>query len=135
MLAGTVRSMDTYDSVEDRIGEYWDWVAVGLFLLLTVDLLTSLFAMSVVGVEHEANPLMAWLLTQSLPMIVGVHIAAAVLEVIFFYGLFELLRGARGLERKILVRGLEIYLGFLVTLGLFIFANNLSVIILQESLL
>ena len=75
-----------------RSDEYWDWAAVALFLLLTVDLLTSMYAADVAGIEHEANPLMAWLLGQSLLLIVAVHVVAIVLAAAFFYALFEVVR-------------------------------------------
>ncbi len=38
--------------------EYWDWVAVALFLLVTVDMLTTMFAAAALGPVAEANPLM-----------------------------------------------------------------------------
>jgi hypothetical protein len=117
-----------------RLEEYWDWVAVALFLLVTLDLLTSLYAAHAVGLEHESNPLMAWLLGQSLPVIVAIHLGAVVLAAVFFHGLIELLRQTSPTYRRPMMRGLEVYLGLLVAAGLFLFANNLSVIVFQRSL-
>ena len=122
-------------TLESRLEEYWDWVAVSLFLLLTVDLLTSLFAARAVGVEHEANPLMAWLLVQPTSLIVGVHLLALLLAVLFFYGLFELLRETEPRVRRPMLWLVEVYIGVLVTVGLFVFANNLAVIVHGQSLL
>jgi len=79
-------------AVERRLAEYWRWVALALFLLVTLDLLTSLYAAAVVGLSHESNPLIAWVLGQSLPVIVGVHVAAATLATVLFAGIFELIR-------------------------------------------
>lgn len=120
---------------ENRMQEYWDWVAVALFLLLTVDLLTSLFAAEVVGLEHEQNPLMVWLLSQPMPVLIGVHIAAAVLASAGFWLLFRLVEHSEGLPGRVLQFLTEVYLGLLVAAGLVVFANNLSVIILGSNLL
>lgn len=119
----------------DRIEEYWDWVAVALFLLLTVDLLTSLYAAAVVGLEHETNPLMAWLLGQSLALIVSVHIGVAILAVGGFALLFRVIERSPPRSRRVLEVMTEAYLGLLVATGLFVFANNLSVIVLGRNLL
>ena len=120
---------------ERRFEEYWDWVAVALFLLLSVDLLTSLSAASVVGVEHEANPLMAWMLTQSLGLIVAVHAVVLVLAVAFFYALFEVTRDVPAAYRRPAALSVEVFLGTLVAVGLFVFANNVSLLVLGDSLL
>lgn len=119
----------------DRIDEYWDWVAVALFLLITVDLLTSLYAAEVVGLEHETNPLMVWLLDQSLVLIVAVHIGVLILAVGGFALLFGLIERSQRRSRRVLELLTEVYLGLLVALGLVVFANNLAVIVLGQNLL
>jgi len=48
----------TSTQVETRLNGWWSWVSVALFLLVTLDLLTSLYAAEAVGVEHESNILM-----------------------------------------------------------------------------
>lgn len=120
---------------ENQIQEYWDWVAVALFLLITVDLLTSVFAAEAVGLEHEQNPLMVWLLSQPLPILVGVHIAAAVLATVGFWLLFRLVEHSEGKPGRVLQFLTEAYLGLLVAAGLVVFENNLSVIILGSNLI
>ena len=119
----------------NRIEEYWDWVAVALFLLISVDLLTSLYAAEVVGLEHETNPVMVWLLEQSLALVVAVHIAVSILAVGGFALLFALIERSRPRSRRILELLTEVYLGLLVAIGLVVFANNLSVIVLGRNLL
>jgi hypothetical protein len=119
----------------DRIDEYWDWVAVALFLLITVDLLTSLYAAEVVGLEHETHPVMVWLLDQSLVMIVAVHIGVVILAVAGVAMLFGLIERSEHRSRRTLELLTEVYLGLLVAIGLFVFANNLSVIVLGRNLL
>lgn len=118
-----------------RYDEYWDWAAVALFLLLTVDLLTSMYAADVAGLEHEANPLMAWLLGQSLVVIIVVHVVAIVVAAAFFYALFEVVRELPEAYRGPTALSVEIFLGLLVAAGLLVFANNLTLIVLGESLL
>ena len=118
-----------------RYEEYWDWTAVALFLLLTLDLLTSMYAAGVSGLEHEANPFMAWLLAQSLGVIIAVHILAVVLLVAFFHALFEVIDDIPAKYRGPTAFSIEIFLGLLIAAGLFVFANNVSFIILGESLL
>jgi hypothetical protein len=121
--------------VASRLEEYWDWVAVALFLLITVDLLTSLYAKAVVGLAAESNPLMVWLFSRPIWLVVAVHIAAGILAVVFFYALFETIREAPPRVQPLMLRMTELYLGLLVAVGLFLFANNLAVIVLGASLL
>lgn len=121
--------------VASRLEEYWDWVAVALFLLITVDLLTSLYAKAVVGLAAESNPLMVWLFSRPIWLVVVVHIAAAILAAAFFYALFEVIREAPSRVQPLMLWMTELYLGLLVAVGLFLFANNLAVIVLGASLL
>lgn len=120
---------------EAPVSDYWSWVAVSLYLLLPLDLLTSLYAAAAVGVEGEANPLMAWLLTQSLTTIVGVHLAVATLAVACFYWLrVMVLRTPETLSRYFAF-GVQLWLGLLIAVGLVVFANNVSVIVHGRGLL
>lgn len=119
---------------ETRIQEYWDWAAVALFLLLSIDLLTSIFAASVVGLEHEGNPFMAWLLFQPLPLLIGVHLVVMGLAVLGFWLLFREIERSEGIAGRILRFLTELYLGLLIAVGLFVYANNLAVLVLGRSL-
>ena len=65
----------------------WDWVAVGLFPLVTVDVLTTTFVAVVLGPEAEANPLMRRALRRGPPTLVATKVSAVVLTVGFFYAL------------------------------------------------
>lgn len=121
--------------LEERIEEYWGWVAVALFLLVSLDLLTSLYAAADVGVAAESNPVMAWIIASPLPVILAVHLGVVVLAVGFFYGLMEMLRATPAPYHVPFAVGVELWLGGLVAVGLWIFANNLSVIVLGQSLI
>lgn len=120
---------------EPRIREYWSWIAVALFLLVTVDLLTSLYAAAAVGVGAESNPLMRWLLGQSVPVVVGVNVLAVVLVAVAFAGVMRMLRLTPAPYDRYFAFGIELWLGLLLAAGLFVFANNLSVVVLGDSLL
>lgn len=127
-------SLLTDASSDSRRDEYWDWVAVSLFLLVTVDLLTSMYAAEAVGLSHESNPVMAYLLSQSLVFVVVAHVAVVLVAAVMFYGLYAVAQRGSGREGTAWLC-LEAYLGLLVVTGLFVFANNLSVIVLGDSLL
>lgn len=127
--------MADHTSVQKRVAEYWEWVAVALFLLLSVDLLTSLYAAAVVGVDAEANPLMAYLLGEPLVVLLAVHLVVVVLAVGFFYGLMRTYVATPARFRRPYGYLIELWLGLLLAAGLWVFANNLSVIVLGEGLL
>lgn len=122
-------------AIAERVEEYWEWAAVALFLLVSVDLLTTMYAAAVVGPEAEANPLMRWALGQPLPVLVGVNLGAVVLAAVVFRGLMETYRLTPARVRPYYGLLIEVWLGLLVAAGLALFANNLSVIVLGESLL
>ncbi len=120
---------------EPLAGEYWSWVAVSLYLLFTVDLLTSLYATAAIGIEAEANPLMAWLLLQPLGVIVGVHLIAVVLAGLGFHWLQGILQRASTRRTRYFSIAVQIWLGGLISVGLLVFANNLSIIVHGRGLL
>ena len=125
----------TTQIAESRIEEYWDWVAVALFLLLAVDLLTTLAAARLVGTGAESNPLMRWLLGRGVLVVIGAHLAVVVLVTGCFGLLVERLRRTPSPANKYFAFAIEAWLGVLVAVGLGVFANNLSVIVLGGSLL
>ena len=115
--------------------EYWDWVAVVLFLLVTVDMLTTMFAAATLGPGAEANPLMRWALAQGTPTLVAMNVVVVLLAVGFFYGLREMLRRTPARHRRGFSLLVEAWLGLLVFVGLGVLANNLSAVLLGASLL
>lgn len=123
------------EETEALIEEYWSWFAVALFLLLTVDLLTTIGAASKYGLAAESNPAMRWLLEQGIATVVGVHVAVIAMGAFGFAGVVYLLRRGRAPHDRYLAYCIEIWLGLLVAAGLTVFANNLSAIVLGKSLL
>ena len=121
--------------VDARIPEYWDWIAVALFLLVTVDMVTTVYAARSVGLAGEANPLVRWSLASG-PVVFA---ALNLVTVVIVAGLFE--RVVATLQRtpapydRYLAGGIEAWLGGLLAAGLLVFANNLVVIFFGRSLL
>jgi len=120
-------------AVVDR-ESYWGWVGTALFLLLPVDLFTTLLCAAVVGPAAESNPWMAWLLAQSPPVLVGVHLAVGVTAVAGFAA-YEAL--SRRSERfgGVMLRAGRAYLVVLTAAGLLVLLNNVSVLLFRRSLL
>lgn len=119
----------------DTVAEYWSWFAVALFLLVTVDLLTTMFAASVVGIEFEANPIVRWALGQGLGTVVALNVTAVVVATLMFSSLMGRLDDVSDRYRPSVEFTVEAWLGGLIALGLSLFANNLSVIVFGVSLL
>ncbi|WP_237560422.1 hypothetical protein [Halolamina rubra] len=113
---------------------YWGWVAAALFLLLPVDLLTTLLNAAVVGPEAEANPWMAWLLAQPLWVVVAVHLAVGATAVAGFAAYESLSRRSERFGGMML-QAARLYLVLLVAAGFLVFVNNLSVLLFRVSLL
>lgn len=120
---------------EARVSEYWDWIAVALFLLTTVDLITTFYAASLLGPQAESNPLVRLLLMQGIETVVFANLVAVVLVAAFFYALVDLLKRTPQPYRGYFSAGIEAWLGGLLAAGLLVFANNLSVIFHGQSLL
>lgn len=118
-----------------RLEEYWDWFAVALFVLITVDMLTTIYAAGYVGPAAEANPLMRWALGRGILTLTVVNLAATVVAVGGFYLLIELLESTTPPYDRYIGLGVEAWLGLLIASGLFVFANNLFVIVHGRSLL
>lgn len=116
-------------------GEYWDWLAVALFLLLSVDLLTTLAAARAVGTGAEANPIVGWALGQGIWTLLAINLAVLVVAVVLFAGVASRIDATPPPFDRYVGLLVEIWLGALVAVGLAIFANNLSVIVLGQSLL
>ena len=69
-------------------------MAVALFLLTTVDMVTTIYAAAVVGRGAESNPLVRWVLHQGLAAFAVTNLLAVVLAVVLFYGVVEMIRAS-----------------------------------------
>jgi hypothetical protein len=127
--------MSAHPLCDTRLDEYWDWVSVALFLLIPVDMLTSLFAAHAYGTAIEVNPLMRWALEAGLIPLVALNLLATVLAASLFYVLFRTVENTTNPTRRVFLFGFEVWLGLVISAGFLVFANNISVIILGQSLL
>lgn len=117
------------------VEEYWDWVAVALFLLVSVDMLTTVFASVEYGVVAEVNPLVRWALGHGMVALAVLNLVSVVAAAVLFWLLVGRLRRTPAPLRGYLSLLVEVWLGLLVAAGLAVFANNLAVVVLGESLL
>lgn len=114
--------------------EYWSWTGAALYLLLSLDLLTTLYAAAVHGVMAEANPYVRWALAQGPGRLVALNLAALFVSVTLVAAYLRILRRSSGVEAWVMARSFECWVGGMVAAGLFVFANNLSVVVHGRSL-
>lgn len=106
-----------------------------MFLLLTVDILTSIGAAMRTDLDAEANPFMRWLFTQEIGLVVAVHLGVLLVAAGGFWALMYLReRTPEPIDRYFDVV-IEVWIGLLVAGGLIVFANNMAVIVFETSLL
>lgn len=118
----------------ERRDEYWSWAAVALFLLLTIDLLTTIVAVELLGPDAEVNPIIRWAWSQGLPTLVAINLLALVLLAVLFYGLIRLTEEAPAPYDRVVATSFEVWIGLLIAAGLLVFANNLVVIVFGRDL-
>lgn len=107
---------------------------MALFLLITLDMISSRYAAVAAGAAAEVNPIMRWVLQQNVVVLTSVNILAGFIAVGSFYFLMGLLDSSKDPYDRYLAWMIELWLGGLIAGGLFVFANNLSVIVHGRSL-
>ncbi|WP_254840549.1 hypothetical protein [Natronomonas marina] len=117
-----------------KVREYWSWTGGALYLLFSLDLLTTLYAAALYGVGAEANPFVRQALSRGVPRLLALNLAGVVVTVALLAAYIRLLERTRGVEAWVMARSFELWVGGLLAAGLFVFANNLSVIVLGGSL-
>lgn len=121
------------ESLEDRIDEYWSWLAGVLLLLITADLITTIYAAAVHGVDAESNPVVGFLLGRGIVELVIANLVVTVVAVVLFDRVLSVLRRTVPPFERLLSVVLELWLGVLLSVGLAVFANNLAVIFFGRS--
>ncbi|MFB6087771.1 MAG: DUF5658 family protein [Haloarculaceae archaeon] len=114
---------------------YWSWVAGALYLLVTLDLLTTFFAVAELGLAAEVNPLMVWAVDRGLIAVLVLNLGSLGLASGMAWGIARTVEQTPPAYRRWYARVIELWIGLLVSAGLVVFANNLAVIVLGESLL
>lgn len=108
---------------------------MALFLLITLDMISSRYAAVTAGPMAEANPIMRWVLRQDVIVLTTVNLLAGMIAVGSFYLLMRLLESSQPPYDRYLALGIELWLGGLIAVGLFVFANNIAVIVHGQSIL
>lgn len=116
-----------------RLERDWRRFAVVLFVLLTLDMLTTMYAVAAVGPAGEANPLIRWTIERGLVTYTAVNLAAAALAAVGFAALLRFLRSTPAPYDRYFELGVRVWLGALLAAGLLVFANNVAVIALGRS--
>lgn len=122
------------EDVDSKIEEYWDWIAVALFLLTTVDMITTIYAVRIFGIDSEVNPFMEWILEQGIVVLGVINLVVVVAVVGIFYLLIKLFKSSSDKYKKYYAFCMDVWIGLLVSMGLFVFSNNLLVIFFKTSL-
>ncbi|WP_267642969.1 hypothetical protein [Haloarchaeobius amylolyticus] len=123
------------DDIDTRLRGYWWWLGAVLFVLVALDLGTTLVAAQLVGVEGEANPIVRWALEQGVHVVVLLNLVAVVLVVGLFSALLEAIRDTPARVRGPFLLLFELWIAALLLLGVFLVANNMTVIVAGASLL
>lgn len=118
----------------ERRREYWSWAAGALYILLTLDMLTTMYAASIYGAAAEANPIMQWALQQGTTTLVLLNLGALLVLAVLFYGMIELTIRAPERHQTMIALAFEVWIALVLAAGLLVFANNLSVIVYGENL-
>lgn len=118
-----------------RVREYWNWLGGALFLLVTVDMITTVYAVRVVGLAAEVNPLTRWSIAAGPLTFASVNLAAVVCTALLFDRVLHRLRRTPSPYDTYFAYAIEVWLGLLLAVGLAVFANNLSVIFFGYGLL
>ena len=127
--------MATATDVDARLPEYWDWIAVALFLLVTVDMITTVYAAYSVGIAGEANPFVRWSLASGPVIFALVNLFTVVVVAGLFDRVIGTLKRTPAPYDRYFAAGVEAWLGGLLAAGLLVFANNLYVVFHGQSLL
>lgn len=113
--------------MDEYITAWWVLFAAALFMLLPLDLLTTLVVVWEYGVIVEANPIMRRLLDQGLFAVTVANLLAAVLVVVMFQTVIGQFRQASSSDRRLLVPVVTTWVVLLNLAGVVVVANNLSV--------
>lgn len=116
-------------SWDAQVRRWWTRFAIALFLLIPLDLLTTLAAVSQHGLAVEANPIMQWLLRRGLVAVTLANLAAVCVAVALFHAAVERFRRTPPAHRRRVVRAVNAWLGVLLLAGCALVANNLLTVV------
>lgn len=114
---------------DEHVDTWWVWFTVALFLLLPLDLLTTLFAVAEYGVAAEANPAMELLLRQGFLAVVGVHLVVIALVVYLFHIVVARFRLSDRESRRLLSPIITAWIIMLNVAGVIVVTNNILLLV------
>lgn len=123
--------------------EYWDWFIWAVYLVITIDLLVTAIFSKRYGIEGELNPIVGLLFEIGLAYVVIANILVVIFAAICFLVLLEAFDSADGVfsvsspeihGRPVIVL-LDVWIGLLFASGLFVFTNNVLVLLEAPSLI
>lgn len=113
--------------MEKYVATWWVSFSLALFLLLPLDLLTTLFVVAEHGIVAEANPVMRFLLEHGLVAVTVANLLAGAVVVYLFHLAVDRFRRSSSSQRRVLVPIVTSWLLVLNLAGIVLIANNLSV--------
>lgn len=131
----TLEDLLVRTDVDSRLRTYRSWAALALFLLIPLDMVTTALAVRQFGIEATANPVVTLLLEQGWFVFLGAQVlGVAVVGAILALVLAVIKHTSDPLQGQ-LALVFEVWIGAMVSLGLFLFVNNFAAIVFQTSLL
>lgn len=122
-MSGTARGMDR------RVDQWWLLFAVALFLLVPLDLLTTLLAVSKHGTVVEANPIMRWLLDRGLFAVTAANLLVVLLAISLFNAAITRIRRAPESSRRTFAFVVNVWVCVLLVAGFVVVINNVLVLV------
>lgn len=132
-VAGAVRSPPWRPPVR-RVEAYWRWFAAVLFVVVPLDMVTTMYAAEAVGIAGEANPVVRVAIEHGVLAYAGLNLAAVAVAVGGFWALARVVRADESAYVRYVEVGLALWLGLLLAAGLLVLANNLAVVVHGRSL-
>jgi hypothetical protein len=118
-----------------REEEYWSWAGGALFVLLSIVPMTAMAAASEASPYGGLAPVMEWVLGYGLEVFVAGHLATAVVALLLFHWLITTIERAEPPYDTLFALSFEVWVGLLISSGLFLFANNITYLVYGSTLL
>lgn len=117
------------DGLDRHVDRWWVLFAVALFLLVPLDLLTTLVAISKYGTGVEANPFMRLLLDHGLLAVTAVNLVVVLVGVSLFHVAMGSIQRAPISSHRALINVVNTWVAVLLIGGIVLVANNVLVIV------
>lgn len=118
----------TIDDFDDQVVRWWRWFAVALFLLIPLDLFTTLLAVARYGTGVEANPVMRVVLQQGLVVTTVVNLLVLGVAIALFHAAVDSVRRVPLAQRGHFVTLINGWIGLLILSGSALVLNNVTAI-------